>query len=129
MPLLWISLAFLTGIILASIFPLPAWMWFVILVIILLLFVLSRFLSSRFPIPHSPITLHPYIFILPSFLILGAWRYQAAQPYIDAFHIAFYNDRDYDVLVTGTLNEPPDVRDSYTNLKIKVEAVDTGSGA
>ena len=128
MPLLWISLAFLTGIILASIFPLPAWMWFVILVIILLLFVLSRFLSSRFPIPHSPITLHPYIFILPSFLILGAWRYQAAQPYIDAFHIAFYNDRDYDVLVTGTLNEPPDVRDSYTNLKIKVEAVDTGSG-
>ncbi len=25
-------------------------------------------------------------------------------PKFDAFHIAFYNDRDYDLLVTGTLS-------------------------
>ncbi len=32
------------------------------------------------------------------------------------------------MLVTGTLSEPPDYRDTYTNLRLKVEAVDSGSG-
>jgi competence protein ComEC len=32
------------------------------------------------------------------------------------------------LLITGTLAEPPDYRDTYTNLKIKVEAIDSGSG-
>ncbi len=32
------------------------------------------------------------------------------------------------MLVTGTLTEPPDYRDTYTNLQLKVEAVDSGSG-
>ena len=58
----------------------------------------------------------------------GAWWYQFRQPNIDAFHVAFYNDRDYEMLVTGTLAEPPDYRDTYTNLQLKVEAVDSGSG-
>ena len=30
--------------------------------------------------------------------------------------------------VTGTLAEPPDYRDTYTNLRVKVEQVDTGDG-
>ena len=47
---------------------------------------------------------------------------------MDAFHIAFYNDREYEMLVTGTLVEPPDRRDSYSNLTLAVEAVDSGSG-
>ena len=59
---------------------------------------------------------------------LGGLRYQLSIPKIDAFHIAWYNDREYDLLVTGTLSEPPDYRDTYTNLRLKVEAVDTGSG-
>ena len=36
-------------------------------------------------------------------LFLGAARYQMTVPNFDAYHIAFYNDRDYDLLVTGTL--------------------------
>jgi competence protein ComEC len=32
------------------------------------------------------------------------------------------------LLVTGTLVEPPDYRDNYTNLRLKVSGVDTGDG-
>ena len=59
-------------------------------------------------------------------LFLGASRYQMTVPNFDAYHIAFYNDRDYDLFVTGTLAEPPDYRDNYTNLRLKVTNVDTG---
>ena len=118
MPLLWISLSFLTGIVLASIFSLPTWAWILISSAFFLLFIFLRSRSSRLP----------FAFILPVFLFLGSAYYQFRQPNIDAFHIAFYNDRNYDVLITGSLAESPDYRDAYTNLKLNVEAVDTGSG-
>ena len=125
MPLLWISLSFLAGIVLASIFSPPIWVWILLSAFCLLLFVFLRSSSSRFPLAFN---LHPLSFLLPVFLFLGSAYYQFRQPNIDAFHIAFYNDRNYDLLITGSLAEPPDYRDSYTNLKLKVEAVDTGSG-
>ena len=76
---------------------------------------------------HSSV-IHPlYLAFLFSFFF-GAFWYQFRQPNIDPFHVAFYNDRDYEMLVTGTLAEPPDYRDTYTNLQLKVEAVDSGSG-
>ena len=125
MPLLWISLSFLAGIILASILTLPAWAWIFLTAIAVLFFALFQiFLASKVT-SFNVQTI--YFIILPVFL-LGAWRYQIAQPNIDAFHIAFYNDRTYELLITGTLDESPDYRDTYTNLKIKVEAVDSGSG-
>ena len=121
MPLLWISLSFISGIVLASFLSLPTWAWILISAFCLLLFLFLRSLSSRF-------ILHPLSLLLPVFLFLGSAYYQFRQPNIDAFHIAFYNDRNYDLLITGSLSEPPDYRDSYTNLKLNVESLDTGSG-
>jgi competence protein ComEC len=67
--------------------------------------------------------------VIPVFFFFGGWWYQVAQPNLDdPFHIAFYNDREYEILVSGTLAEPPDYRDKYANLRINVEAVDSGSG-
>ena len=129
MPLLWISLSFVTGIVLAASVSFPIWAWASIAFIFLLLsFLLRSYLSknaslSIFHFPFS--TFHT---LLPICLFLGAAYYQLRQPNIDAFHIAFYNDRDYELLITGTLAEPPDYRDTYTNLRINVEAVDTGDG-
>lgn len=132
MPLLWISLSFLLGIIIASQISLPTWAW---TLIALLLFPLSLFLRSRFTHYVSRITDYfptfhflPITFFLPTILFLGATYYQLRQPNIDAFQIAFYNDRNYELLITGFVAEPPDYRDSYTNLKIQVETVDTGDG-
>lgn len=136
MPLLWISLSFLAGIVLAASLSLPAWAWGLIAVIFFLLsFSLRRHLSNNpsSPIPHFPLPtfyfpLSTFHFFLPFFLFLGSAYYQIRQPDIDAFHIAFYNDREYELLITGSLAEPPDFRDNYTNLKVNVSAVDTGDG-
>lgn len=122
MPLLWISIFFISGIALASYISLPAWGWFLICVFLL---PLSLFLRSRFAHHESLTTRY---FFLPAILFLGSAYYQFRQPNIDAFHIAFYNDRNYDLLITGYLVEPADYRDTYTNLKLRVEAVDTGDG-
>jgi competence protein ComEC len=129
MPLLWISLTFITGIIFSSLFSLPVYLWLVIggaLLFIGILFLPTQFSSN--PALKSYFSIPPlYLVFLVSFF-LGAWWYQFRQPNINAFHIAFYNDRDYEMLVTGTLAEPPDYRDTYTNLRLQVEAVDSGSG-
>ena len=121
MPLVGISLSFLLGIIVASLLSLPAWIWFAISVSIVILW---RLLPDRF----SQFIVRPLYFAILLAFLLGAWRYQAAQPKINAFQVAFYNDRKYDLLITGSLAEPPDYRNTYTNLKIKVAAVDSGSG-
>ncbi|MFO3797076.1 MAG: ComEC/Rec2 family competence protein, partial [Anaerolineales bacterium] len=60
------------------------------------------------------------------FFSLGGLRYALALPRIDAYHIAWYVDRDYDLIVTGRLIQPAEVRDRYTVLRLQVESVDTG---
>jgi competence protein ComEC len=129
MPLMWISISFILGIITASLLAFSANLWLGMALALLFIFVLFRL--PRFsdnPIFNFFFILHPSSFILFISFLLGAWWYQFRQPNIDAFHVAFYNDRSYEILVTGTLAEPPDYRDKYTNLQLKVEAVDSGSG-
>jgi competence protein ComEC len=125
LPLMWFSLAFLAGIVLASLISLSVWTWISLTVFAIFLLVLSQVLAPRLP-PSFP--LHPFAFVLFTALCLGAVRYQMSVPRFDAFHIAFYNDREYDLLITGTLVEAPDYRDNYTNLRLQVKAVDTGDG-
>ncbi len=129
-PLMWISLVFLAGIILGSLVTLSIWVWAGLALAFIVLAILSRILNLSSLQPGSGqaflFLLQPFSFILLFALSLGAARYQYSVPNFDAFHIAFYNDRSYDLLITGTLVEPPDYRDSYTNLRLKVTAVDTG---
>jgi len=146
LPLMWFSLAFLTGIVFASLVPLSREFWLGISdepipvgglyisvwAILSIVFLLLAFSVRFFPFFENlrstlpAFTLHPFTFILLFAFFLGAARYQISVPKFDAFHIAFYNDRDYDLLITGTLIEPPDYRDNYTNLRVKVSKVDTG---
>ncbi|RPJ24080.1 MAG: ComEC/Rec2 family competence protein [Chloroflexi bacterium] len=125
LPLMWFSLAFLGGIILASLVSLHIFVWITLVIVSVLLLILSQFLAPRLP---ASFPLHPFAFILLCAFCLGAVRYQMSVPRFNAFHIAFYNDREYDMLITGTLVEPPDYRDDYTNLRLKVSEVDTGDG-
>ena len=124
LPLMWFSLAFLAGIILASLVSLSVLVWGALAFFALFLAILLRILAPR--LHPSSLILQPFTFVLFFALFLGAVRYQLSIPEFDAFHIAYYNDRDYDLLITGTLVEPPDYRDSYTNLRLDVEKVDTG---
>lgn len=122
-PLMWFSLAFLVGIVLASLLSFSIWVWIGLIIVSILLLILAQVLLPRL---SNPLPLTPFSFILLTALLLGAARYQISVPRFDAFHIAFYNDREYDLLITGTLIEPPDYRDQYTNLRFKVNRVDTG---
>ncbi|MGE5463413.1 MAG: ComEC/Rec2 family competence protein [Syntrophothermus sp.] len=127
LPLMWFAIAFLGGIVLGSLVSLSIGAWVALAGIALLLAILSRLFASRFPPSTYPLfPFIPFLLVLLTGLFLGAARYQMTVPRFDAYHIAFYNDRDFDLLVTGTLTEPPDYRDQYTNLRVKVTGVDTG---
>jgi competence protein ComEC len=129
LPLLWLSLAFLAGIVLGGFlgWSLVTWLILAALCTLILLgrLFLKRFtpdgirLPFRIPIPSSPI---PYSLMLLA-LCLGGFRYQLAQPDINEGFIAWYNDREVNYLVEGILDKPPDVRDTYTNLKIRVDQI------
>jgi competence protein ComEC len=69
--------------------------------------------------------------LLLAFLALGAARYQLALPDIsDPSLIARFNDQETVYQLEGILVEPPDVRDTYTNLVIEAESIQpAGQGA
>jgi competence protein ComEC len=150
MPLMWLSLSFLAGILVASQIHLSRSFWLTlahnllppqiplnrrlwlalaaIALIITLFFLIFLIFYSRFR--STPFRIPPSTLLLVSFSVIsfffGAARYHYTIPFVDANYISWYNDREYEVLVTGTLVSPPDERDTYTNLRVDVSAVNTG---
>jgi len=127
MPLFWLSLAFLTGILLAANLSIPILGWIPPVVIALVLLLppvyrsWSRFvppvltaINQRFYLPG--VWLYPLLLIS---LYLGAVRHQAAQPVVSPSFIAFYNHQPGEYIVEAVVVEPPDIRDTYTNLRLK----------
>ena len=121
MPLLWLSLVFLAGILAADHWDLPLKTWLILAGVLLLVSLLLRILSRRTHLSIASALL--FIPILLTSFSLGAARYRVSIPRLDASYIAWYNDRPYELLVTGVLADPPDERDTYTNLRIRVTGV------
>ncbi len=126
-PLLGITISFLAGIALAGVVDLPVDIWLTFAAITLAIGLLWGFLvrSAELTSLARDVT---FATIFAVFLLLGCARYQSAKPHFDAFDLAWYNDRDYDVLITGYVTELPDERDSYVNLRVRVIALDNGGG-
>jgi competence protein ComEC len=122
MPLLWLSLAFIVGILFAGKVTLSVLAWLLLAGGFLIVFVLLRILHLRLHISIPPLLLFSPAIL--GVLFLGAARYQATIPRVDAHYIAWYNDRDYELLITGILASPPDERDTYTNLRVNVTSLD-----
>ena len=140
LPLLWVSVAFLAGIVLAAHVHLALFVWLTLALVALVLLILqprlwpsgsSALQSASNNSVLSRLSRHlsaPLIsFACLLFLFLGAARYQATIPQPDVRQIDWFNDRKYDLLVTGTLVDPPDYRDRYTNLRLRVQAIDNGA--
>ena len=126
-PLFWVSLSFLVGIALAGAVSLPVPMWLFLAGIALILGILWRFLAQSIDLASlARDVTSATVFLV--FLFLGAARYQAAVPVFDAFDLGWYNDRDYDTLITGWVAEPSDQRDNYANLRVRATGIDTGNG-
>ena len=128
MPLLWLSLAFLAGISLAARVELPTATWLAVAGVTFVLALLVEWRRRRTTIPGSTSSWShdlalPYT-LIPALIALGAARYQVAQPDLAApDFIAAYNDTGIAVVVTGVVTEPPDLRDTYTLLKLRTESI------
>ncbi len=138
MPLFWLSLAFLSGIVLAELLAWPASVWLVLAGVALAAEIFRR-LWSRFLLHTCPsiavsrlaqnrivssiaAAIAPLSLpLLVLSLALGGVRLQAARPQIGPEHIAWYNDRDDNLLLEGMVDGWPDVRDTYTLLEIESE--------
>ncbi len=54
--------------------------------------------------------------------LLGATRLLIAQPAITPAHIAWYNDGDF-LTLTAKITDEPDIRDTYTNLRVEAQSL------
>jgi competence protein ComEC len=132
MPLLWLSLAFVAGILFAARLALTTADWLLLAAATLslqllwpILPLLGR-LKERLPVLryiHNAVvntTRLPVLIIILT-LFLGSARYQAAQPHLNPDFIAWYNDTQINLIVEGIVIEPPEEGDSYTSLRVSVE--------
>jgi competence protein ComEC len=127
MPLFWLSLAFLSGILLAANYSLRAAVWLVLGGVAFLFWAVLRWRASRGTVqpgdhPAAPGGASFYLLLLLS-LFLGAARYQSVQPEITPDFIAWYNDQEPEFIVEGILVQPPDERDGYTNLRLETKEI------
>jgi len=109
-PLIPITLAWLIGIWLASRLALPTLALGVATVIAVVGIILTR----RVPRPR-------WLFVLALAAMLGALRYNLAQPRFDSTSLATYNDQQKSVIVEGVIVGEPDARDAYTNLRVEAD--------
>lgn len=131
MPLLWLSLAFLAGILLAASLPLSAGGWLLLTGLAVLIPVLRWLvvkLVKRTPAGvfagnrrfHLPVP----IFTLILALSLGGLRFWIAQPDLDdPGHIASYNHTDTVYEVEAMLLAPPDARETRADLRLRAESL------
>ncbi len=123
MPLMWLSLAFLLGILAASLFPLPWAAWLGLGCGGVFLAVVERRLRPQVPFllrlqRHSRLALGA---LLAAFFF-GAARLQAALPAPTPHDAAWYNGRG-DLRLAGVVTAPPDVRERNVRLRVRVEGI------
>ena len=131
-PFFWLSITYTAGILLADLFSFPIWVWISGIAGCLSAWFLAHWLPRRLAITHRlrrwtrsderlPAALLAAIFFL------GGWRLTALEFTPTMETAAYFNDRDT-VQIIGLVIQPPDVRDSHTNLTVKVESLNPLAG-
>ena len=111
LPLLWVSLAFPSGIVANRFLHAPLAVWLIITFTPIIAALILRRRYAR--LVSLNVWLIASVFIV---VLLGAMRYQQTNCKITPADASWYNGRKYDVLITGSLTDPADYRDAYTNL-------------
>jgi competence protein ComEC len=118
LPLLWLSILFLLGIALASFVTAALWLWLLLAIVVAAIqLVLSRRLSW----------LTKFLLFAVCVMLLGAARYQVAQPHFTPEDLAYYNDAER-VEIRGLIIKPAVTQDSYTELIIHAEQISFADG-
>lgn len=120
MPLLWLSIAFLAGILAAKPGTLPWQAWTSLSCgLILLIFVEQKYLKNTFTWRHLRSFIPLPVSVLVFFFTLGGLRYSIEIPQFSASDLAFYNDIGTYTL-TGVVSAPPDLRDDTVYLEVSM---------
>lgn len=124
MPLLWLSTAFIAGLILGNYVPWTPLFWPALAAASLIFWLLFR----RLPIRRLRwlAAVEPRLFVPPillvTFLALGAWRITTSGPDLAAGHIAAANDQGA-FRIVAVVSAPPDRRERSTLYRLRVEQV------
>jgi len=118
MPLLWLSTAFIVGILLAGSFAPPWWVFAPAAATGVLLILAGRFLPVSAPLFRKARSrLHFPAGLLFVFLALGGLRYQAGELKVSADTLAHYNDSGV-YTITARVSAPPDRREDAVYLEL-----------
>ena len=124
MPFVWLTPAFLGGILLASAWHGPWWAW----LIVLLLPIAAQMGLARLPWAWAAFLTrrHPTMKFAPLLLVAalgaGGLRYTLAQPGDSSADLIWHNDRDR-VRLTAVVTAPPDRREKVTLLYLRAESI------
>ncbi len=132
LPLLWLSTAFLAGILLGYWQPLTWQTWGGLAAAVFLVGLFERRLSGRIAVFKNWCKVSPVPFgILLAALLAGALRYTLTLPSNSPGDLAYYNDQG-EVVVTGLVVDPPNIKATGTDLRLQVRdlaTVATASGS
>ena len=125
MPLLWISLSFLAGLVLSEYFPWSAAGWLATAGCVLAAWPVlhrhKRFTRLRWLALREPRLRIPPILLLAA-LFLGMARMAASAPNPNSGHIVAYNDLG-PARILAVVTAPPDRSDKSTMLRVRVEQI------
>lgn len=129
MPLLWLSVAFMTGLVLAAGIGLHWGIWAGLAGGCILCAAFEHRLAAIW----NPLERWRCICPLPlaavlAALFLGALRWQAAQPVITPSDLAWYNGRG-EYILTGWIDSPPERRERSSMLRLRVEKLVPADGS
>jgi competence protein ComEC len=111
MIIIFLGIAWLLGLWIASLSNVSPWVWIAAGVVTLVLAIVFR-RKKRMGL----------IFGMVAFLSFGAGRSESAVTQIDAGHIAHYNGLN-DVVVTGLVDDEPELHDRVILLKLRSESI------
>jgi len=127
MPLLWLSLAFLGGILFGDYLAISCWWYLALITLVISVSALIRILQKRigFVIPFGDqlrsATLPLWMLLIA--LLAGACRFQITQKTITPDDISWYNDNNVTYVIEGIITKPPIKGDTYTRLFVQTEQI------
>jgi competence protein ComEC len=121
LPLLWLSLSFLTGLLAANLFSLPNFILFLLLAIGLFLYLLEKRFSSRWTIFLNQNRISPLAWgVLLMAFSIGFLRYQTAQIPVTKENVSWYNNSGQVTLI-GKVAAPSVKGDHVTQVRLQVQ--------
>jgi len=123
LPLIWLTVFFLGGILLGKQVPLPWYAWLIITAALGAGAWLESRYARRWKSIRSFRTVSPFpLFLLLAVTSLGAGRYVLSQPRFVPGSLVWYTQYEQ-VTLTGSVNAFPDIRTNAVLLRVKADTV------